>query len=119
MDPLVGKFGSLHIHLHVGIVFVLVKLQDFLTVIVDLFLAQGIPGLGCYFLPNFCLGDGIGTFDEDFSDRRAPLQKNGHLEPPGNRFGKDTRVGNASCCVEGLDVLFYQALIVRSPRLGG
>ena len=98
--PLVGEFRAFDIHLHVGVVAVLIELEDLLTVLVKASLAEGVARLGGDLLADLRGGDHLRALDQDLPDGGAALEQDGDLESAGDGFGKDAGVGDVPRGVE-------------------
>ena len=99
-DFLVGKLRSLRLDFHIRVIAVFVKLENFLAVLIERGITQGTSGLGRDLFPDLGGGNGFGSLDEHFSNRRATLQENRDLESSGHRFRKDAGIGDATRRVE-------------------
>ena len=114
-----GDFLHAILHIHIGVIPILIEGQDFLAVLLDFFVIYDIARFHSEVAAHSVERDVLGAFDDDLLHHGAALEEHGDFHAIAERFGKDSHIGNAAGLVKSAHILLGGPLAVGLADLRG
>ena len=116
---LAGDVLDFVLHIDIGVVAVVVELENLLAVHLDALLVHNIAGFHFQIPAHAAERNLLRTLDDDFLHNRPTLKKHSHTNAVSKRFREQTHIRDATGLIQGPNILLGGALAVGLANFRG